>query len=255
MRSMSFLCIFLLTISAARADWIDSFAGGNRQQTWNFGSLPGGSSFTDSTQAGQLTISAPTEVNLGGAAAVFGFVAQSFSDVTVRGRMNPGGVNNLNDNIGLVARLDAGTASAYVLTMEYGSNGANASLDLNVSIGGNLTALGPGPGSFAFTNTNSYFLELTAFGNIITGSVYDGTTNALLTSITGTNNALASGFSGIVAQRAATNVDPLLGTYGQMSSITAVPEPTSMLLCGTVAVAGMLIQRKRKRNSNRNPVH
>ena len=203
--------------------------------------------FTYSTQVGQMTISAPTQVGAGGAAAAFGFVGQSFSDVTVRGLMNPGGVNNLNDNIGLVARLDAGTASAYVLTMDFGSTGATASLDLNLSLGGALTELGTG--SFAFTETNSYFLELTAFGNTITGNVYDGNTNALLASVTGTNNALASGFSGVVAQRDAADTNPLLGTFGQMSSITAVPEPTSLLFCGTVVVGGMLFRRMRNHKS------
>jgi energy-converting hydrogenase Eha subunit B len=87
-----------------------------------------------------------------------------------------------------------------------------------------------------FSRTASYDLQLTVFNGNLVGQVFNSS-GSLITSIQAADTAAyTSGFAGIVASREVG--DPtLLGTFG---SVTAVPEPSSLLavlsVVGTFAI-------------------
>jgi hypothetical protein len=115
MRSLLAIATLFLGLSTANADWVDNFGGGVAEQSWTFGALPDGFSFSSSFNAGDgghLLVASPTAVGAGGAAAVFGFVSQSFGapGVMIRGVLNPT-QESLMRNIGVLAYLNPATTS------------------------------------------------------------------------------------------------------------------------------------------------
>jgi len=244
MRSLLAIATLFLGFSTTNADWVDNFGGGTAEQAWTFGSLPGGSSFTSSFNSGSgghLLINSPTGVGSGGAAAVFGFVSQAFSDpgVVVRGVLNPT-QESLMRNVGVLAYLNPATTSTYGLTIGYGGSG---DLDLTKTIGGETNTL-QSITIADFDPTASYTVELKVVGNSLRGRVFDDN-DTLLHSLFATDDTpFTSGFAGVVVQRGLADAT-LRGTFGSMSA-TAVPEPASFVILGAVAMIPC-VKRYRKR--------
>lgn len=244
MRSLLATASLFFCFSTTNADWVDNFVGGVPEQTWTFGSLPVGSSFSSSFNAGSgghLLVASPTGVGGGGAAAVFGFVSQAFNDpgIVVRGVLNPT-QESLMRNIGVLAFLNPETTSTYGLTIGYGGSG---DLDLTKTVAGTTTTLQSI--SIADFNPNaSYTVELKVVGNSLRGRVFDDS-DALLHSLSATDaTPFTSGFAGVVVQRDLTDTT-LRGTVGSMSA-TAVPEPASFVILSAIAMIPC-VNRYRKR--------
>ena len=243
--------IALLTLGfcsvAANADWIDEFTGGTPQQAWTFGGLPN-NNFTPSYSAsnnGYLQLSSSVAVGAG-PAAVFGFVAtESFSpQVSVRTSLNPNGSALLTRDIGVLAHLNPGTLTGYAFTIDY----QEGSIDLTrINAGGTTQGLSTGSVT-GFSITTSYDLQLTVSNGNLVGQVFNSS-GSLLTSIQAADTAYSSGFAGIVASRNAPDGggvggDPtLLATFG---SVTAVPEPGSLLAVLSVVGAFAVANRYRR---------
>ena len=238
--------IALLTLGfcsvAANADWIDEFTGGTPQQVWTFGGLPN-NNFTPSYSAsnnGYLQLSSSVGVG-DGPAAIFGFVAtESFSpQVSVRTSLNPNGSALLTRDIGVLAHLNPAALTGYAFTIDY--QGVNGNIDLTrINAGGTTQLLSSGSIS-GFSNTTSYDLQLTVSNGNLVGQVFNSS-GSLLTSIQAADTAYSSGFAGIIANR--DGGDPtLLGTFG---SVTAVPEPGSLLAVLSVVGAFAVANRYRR---------
>jgi len=244
MRLLIAVSCLVIGFSTANADWVDNFSGGIAEQTWQFGSLPNGSSFSSSFNAGSgghMLIDSPTGVGLGGAAAVFGFVQQNFNNpgISVRGVLNPT-QENLMRNVGVLAYLNPLTTSTYGLSISYGGAG---DLDLTKTVAGTTTTLQTI--SIAnFNPTATYSLELKVSGVSLRGRVFNDN-DVLLHSVFATDNTpFTSGFAGVVVQRDL--ADPTLrGTIGSMSA-TAVPEPASFAILAAAAIVPC-VNRYRKR--------
>ncbi|MHB0955528.1 MAG: PEP-CTERM sorting domain-containing protein [Pirellulaceae bacterium] len=235
-----FALLLIVFSSAANANWIDTFPGGVPQENWTFASLPDGSSFTQSYFDGGLQLNSTTAVGGGGAAAVFGWVNETFSlGVRVRAVVNPNG-EALSRNIGVLAQLDLGTLNGYALTIDADS------IDLSKITGGSATNIETGAIQ-NFSTTASYIVELDAFGSQITGRVYDGNDSLLEVVSAIDSSPYTSGFAGIVAQREVGD-STLLGTFG---TISAVPEPSSLLLAslGLLSAIGLMHFQRRRRLS------
>jgi hypothetical protein len=180
-----------------------------------------------------------------GPAAVFGFVAtESFSpQVSVRTSLNPNGSALLTRDIGVLAHLNPGTLTGYAFTIDY----QEGSIDLTrINAGGTTQGLSTGSVT-GFSITTSYDLQLTVSNGNLVGQVFNSS-GSLLTSIQAADTAYSSGFAGIVASRDAPNGgvggDPtLLATFG---SVTAVPEPGSLLAVLSVVGAFAVANRYRR---------
>lgn len=176
----------LLSTGTARADWQETVAGGTLDQaSWSFGAEDfdelDTTDFTVTTSAGviQLQADQPTnllppsnKINADGVRAVFGDVtAEAFTDATITAD-----IASSSDNFyGVVLRgFDDGTDSGlYTFVINPYTNRAEIIRILN----GNPQQIGT-TGSLA--DADAYHLVFSAFGNVLTGQVYDATGTTLL---------------------------------------------------------------------------
>ncbi len=260
--SLAAVCTALFSLSPAAADWSDDFNGGlNPNLSWEFSNLKGdfsGSSatFTAGTAGDVLELTDPTTAAAGGAALGFGFVTDEvFDHVRVAGTINPLGESNadwqnnnipVNWEIGLVARAQPATVSAYALTVDLVAQ----SLDLTLAQGQNQSELAAAdiPG---LAPDASVYLWFGLDGSTLIGRAYDAPGGNLLAEVAANDSTLTSGLSGVVVAAASEGTyqgnslfAPLRGTFDDVSS--TVPEPASMilLLLGGAAVAGLAIRRR-----------
>jgi len=125
-----FLATFLLCCAGTlSAEWSDNF-NGTYQESWTWRSVsslgpgPGKNSLVNDT----LQLQDTTPIASGGAASAFGLVAEKpFSNVRVSATLNPGGDNNMFDDVGLLARMNPSNLTGYALTVDFGG-----SLDLRI---------------------------------------------------------------------------------------------------------------------------
>lgn len=239
--------IALLTVGfcslAANADWIDEFSGGTPQQVWTFGGLPN-NNFTpvySPNNNGYLELGSASAVGVG-PAAIFGFVQkESFTPwVSVRTSLNPNGSALLTRDIGVLAHLNPVQLTGYAFTIDY----QNGDIDLTrINAGGAVQGLITGSIT-GFSRTASYDLQLTVSSGNLVGQVFNSS-GGLITSIQASDTAYTSGFAGIVASRD-TSDPTLLGTFG---SVSAVPEPSSLLAVLSVAGTFAINTRYRRKRA------
>ncbi len=243
MRHLRFVpaVLVLLAASSTHAAWFDTFAGGTPQQSWVYAAQPGGFSYSQSYFSDGVRLESTTAVGSGGAAAVFGLVNQAFdSSVSVRAVVNPDGEDDLWLNVGILAHMDPVLRNGYSLTIKYDE--ATHTADISKITGGTTIVGLVHEGIPGFSPTATYILELDVVGTHLTGRVYDTDENLLLTLSAVDASPYTSGVAGILAQR--DPADPtLLGVFGMVS---AVPEPTSLLLVALGALA--LVPRRRRRH-------
>ena len=175
----------------------------------------------------------------GGAAAVFGVVNEVFdSPIRVRAVVNPNNADDLWLNVGILAHMNPVSGDGYSLTIKY--NEVSHSVDISKVAGGEVDGL-VHEGIPGFSPTATYILELDVVGTYLTGRVYDTADNLLLTLSAVDDTPYTSGVAGILAQRDET--DPtLLGVFGMVS---AVPEPSSLLLVA-LGVLALALRRRRR---------
>lgn len=230
----------------AKADWTDNFDGGF-QQSWNFGNVNGANGVSGTFQAASvndtLVLTDPNPVATGGAAIGFGWVDEQFANVTVSGTINPLNESNLNGFVGLLARANLATLSGYVLTY----NPITGSADLVRAENGGETSLGD---VNIGAQTDSLFASLTVFGNQVSGQLFDAEGGTLLAELSAVDTAFSTGVSGVVVQfNDGSLTTPLRGTWDNVSSVTAIPEPSSLLFLGLAGSA--IAYRRRNRRSCR----
>lgn len=223
--------------TAKAADWSENFDGGF-QQTWTFGNLlsdfsgPSGS-FTAGIENDTLLLTDPNSIIGGGAALGFGFVNESFSNVTISAIINPTDQSDLNTFVGLAARADFSNLTGYVLTY----NQSTGEVDLINANGATQTGLDDG--NIGIISTSIY-AELTAVGSSITGRFFDAPGGTLLDELVGVDTDYLNGVTGVVVQVNAGGAgSPLVGRWDSLNA-AAVPEPSTVIVLGLIGtvVAG-----------------
>jgi len=235
--------IVLLGASTAMAGWFDDFDT-TFDQTWTFGNLTGlggsSSTFTAGIVGDALELEDTTPADSGGAAAGFGFVAESFANTRVYATLNPAGDSDLNGDIGVLLRLNPTLMTGYALTVDYASS--VGSIDMSIITAGVPTGLATG--SISMADTDSVYIQFDAEGSTLTGKFLDPDTNAILGTLTATDSTYTSGYAGMVANSSVTS-SALRGTFDNAG---AVPEPTSLVLLSSGGLCAIgCFWRKRRR--------
>ncbi|MCC6494437.1 MAG: hypothetical protein IT424_15610, partial [Pirellulales bacterium] len=161
------LALAILQTTASAAGWLDDFNDGNVTDgtpvTWSndlFGVFPG----TYDASSGDFQISHPGDTD--GDTMIAWVDSVSFTDVYVRaqGTILPGpNEGEVGGNLALLARLDTGTASAYLIYMDAGGQ-----LGIQVSLGGDTQDIIPTI-DLPFNATQEVVLELDVVGSQISG--------------------------------------------------------------------------------------
>jgi hypothetical protein len=250
--------LLLLVASAglARGEWVETWAGPtNPDQSWTFLGLSDAvtSGFTNgivSPGVYELAVAGPVgAAPTGGAAAVAGWVTDSFSDATgglrVQAVINPNAVAQ-SENIGVLGYLDPNTLSGYSLTMNF----TPGTLDIASIVGGADTVLASANIPGTWPSTSTFTLDFVIANGALTGRVYDSLSNPPLLEISASDTSFSSGLAGILAQRALTT-PTLNGTYGTVTA--AVPEPSGVVLAvmGITVLGCLARMRLRQSQTNR----
>lgn len=245
----------LLAAPPAAADWVDNFNGG-LQQSWTFSNLRGDMSgpsgtFTAGSVGNVLVLTDPTMPAAGGAAVAFGYVNESFSHVRVGGTVNPLGENNMNWEVGLVARANPAALQAYVLTVDWRAQNLDLSV-VNGSADADQLAGAPIPG---LALTDSVYLWLELLGSDIVGRAYDQPGGTLLATVSATDTTFSSGVAGVVVSVASEGgyqgqslFMPLRGTFDNVSATVPEPATVVLLVAGGLGLAGWSFARRRRRS-------
>jgi hypothetical protein len=241
----------LVASTPVHAEWVDTFEGGF-DQAWISGNItasPPASSgtFTFTSVSNILQVQDPTAAASGGAASGFGVVNETFGKVLVGAVTNPAGDGNMNQYLGVLARMNLATLSGYAFTVDYLSG--TGSIDLSRITNASVTNLATGSLS-SFSSTDSLYIQLRGRGDKLVGSVYDQIGGSLLGKIEADDSTYASGWAGVVVNVSATGspTTPLRGTFDMVSA--SIPEPGSvvMLISGCLCAVG-LVWRRRQRQS------
>ena len=179
------LMMFLIATVTARADWTDTFDGGF-DQTWVSGNVNGvggaSGTFSFAVDNDILKMTDPTVAAVGGAASGFGFVpAESFLEVHMSAVINPnaGSYSDMNWDVGLLARFDPLSSSAYALTLDL----YKGQIDLTrIDNGATGAYFGSTPLSgfqYGTYTDSSIVLKFDLVGDQISGAAYDLSGNLL----------------------------------------------------------------------------
>jgi len=245
--------LFLGVTSAVRADWIETFDSGF-DQTWNFAAVDGlgnpspGGMFSESTAGDLLTMTTTTSPLGGGPAFHFGTVNETFTDVRISALASGVGTE---DDVNVLLRGNPATLSAYAFGVD------------------DAPVPGPAPGlvSIARVDNLSYtvldfvvmpnyaalsdfFLEFSAIGSDLTGTVYsDETRTTVLASLSVMDATYTSGVSGVSVSANNNGDTSLSGTFDNVS-VSAVPEPSSIVVLGLGFATAIGMRRRRRRQVN-----
>lgn len=243
-RSLAFFAVTVFLISPAHADWVETFPSGTTSNTWQFGLQPSGADGSYGYFSGGATMQSGSTFAQGGALATFNVVTSTFSGslgVRTRAVVNPLGEINLSRNVGVVSLFDTSTGDAYALTVDYLAGNLNLARITSGSI-----AVTASTSIVEFGSSNSYTLELDVSGSDTSGRVFISGTSLVGNVAWPDPFPLASGVSGLVAQREVFDAT-LYGVYGTVSAVV-VPEPTGWLM-GVAGCAGCVTWRRRVRRA------
>lgn len=238
------LAAALILTSFARADWIETFPSGTTTNTWQFGLQPVGNDASYGYFSGGATLQSGSTFAQGGALVAFNVVTSTFSGsqgVRTRAVVNPFQESILSRNIGVMSLFDDTTGDAYALTVDYLAGNLNLARITSGSI-----AVTASTSIVGFGSTTTYTLELDVSGSDAIGRVYSSGTGLVGNVGWPDPSPLASGMSGIVAQREVFD-GTLYGVYGTVSAV-ALPEPsawTAALSGSAVMLAWMRCRRRR----------
>ena len=243
-RSLAFFAVTVFLISPAHADWVETFPSGTTSNTWQFGLQPSGADGSYGYFSGGATMQSGSTFAQGGALATFNVVTSTFSGspgVRTRAVVNPFGESNLSRNVGVVSLFDTSTGDGYALTVDYLAGNLNLARITSGSI-----AVTASTSIVEFGSSNSYTLELDVSGSDTSGRVFISGTGLVGNVAWPDPFPLASGVSGLVAQREVFDAT-LYGVYGSVSAVV-VPEPTGWLM-GVAGCAGCVTWRRRVRRA------
>jgi fibronectin-binding autotransporter adhesin len=199
----------LATACIARADWIDSFPGGEPEQFWNFAWNPvplasGSHQFAPnpSDALGNLTITAARPSLPPGALLGFGVVpTESFAGrgVVVQSTVNPSGAVPGVANVGVAGMVNSGPGTGYLATISTNNPGVLSTLSLIKATGVGAATSPLGTGTFSYSVTAPYIVELEAIGPVIMARTFSSS-GGLLGSVTSLDShPLLAGFAGVAA--------------------------------------------------------
>jgi autotransporter-associated beta strand protein len=234
----------LITVLAAdlptRADWSDSFPGGEPDQFWDFtfNAPPfanGTYQFASGTSGtmGNLTIRGDLGTTIG-----YGIVpTDSFAGrgVVVRSLVNPSGTVPGGPNVGVAGMVDTGPGTGYLATISTTTPGIST-----LSLVKATATLGSG--SFVFSTATPYTVELETLGPVIMARAFNSS-GRLLQSVTRLDSTpWLEGFAGVAAWKGSgTAPASPSGNWGTTSARAATPNggllwaPTGSIPSGTVA--------------------
>jgi hypothetical protein len=260
MRKSLISCVAIVAATVAsgtaRADWSDTFTGGQFDQSWtmvdeagNFATPAAGSG---NTATGTYTLDVSNDylamddidATPGAPNFVVGWVTESFTDVRVSGVLNPGNSGGNND-LGLIARADILSGNAYIATVDFGTG----SINISKFLGGSLGGIGTSGNVTGFDGTSSYYAEFTVASSGTVALLVEIWDSAAKNTLLGTASAsdsvssFSSGNSGFVS---AVNGDvaptPVMAHLDSLNSVL-IPEPATISLIGLGALA---IGRRRR---------
>ena len=243
------LVAILMASGSVQAEWVDTFDGGF-DQPWASDSITGlgGSSgtFTFTSVDNMLQVQDLTTAAALGAASGFGLVNEAFSNVLVSAVVNPAEESNMNQEVGVLARLNPANLTGYAFTVDYFGDSGAITLS-RIDVGPDIVGIASGSLS-SFTSADSIYIQLQGTGDTLIGSVYTEIGGSLLGSIQADDATYGAGWAGVVVNSQDNPGVALRGTFDMVSAV--VPEPGSlmMLISGCLCAFG-LAGRRRQRQS------
>ena len=267
-RLVAFVAVLWIA-TGAFASWTDNFDGGTFDLTWGFADEAGNSgaglagtpaafnpsnppnppaTYSAVTAAGYLDINSTTNAPGIPPTLIFGVVPEVFGDVRLSGQINvnnPGGFSNAD--IGLAARGDPATGSAYVMTLDL----ATGSVDITKAIGGVESASLAHFDSIDDPANTTLFFEFDVYGAgpvELVGRIFDADRTTLLAELSGqdTSDPLLSGVCGVVGvvNGNASIPSPIGATFDGVDAWN-LPEPATLSLLA-IGGLGALLRRRRR---------
>ena len=245
--------VALATGSTARADWSDSFPGGEPEQFWSLAVYPsppnGSGNYLFAPNAGDplgnLTLNVARPPLLPGALLGFGVVpTESFSGrgVVVQSVVNPSGAVPGVANVGVAGMVNSGPGTGYLATISTINPGVDSTLTLTKATGGNAATTERGTGSFGYSGSTPYVVEFEAIGPVIVARTFDNLRNLLAAVTSIDSQPLLEGFAGVAAWEP--NGVSASGNWGTTSARAATPNggliwaPTGTVPTGATVPAG-----------------
>lgn len=241
----------------AAADWFDDFDSG-LSNPWIFAATDDGGSEPATGVSTFAVVEAGADDHLlmahstralqdggGGAADAFAYVDESFTNLAISADINAAPAQGQQSVLGVLARGNAATGATYLAAVDFAaSRFAIARSDDFVDFQTPLVV----DDSLSIDRNSTYHIQFFLIGTSLTARLLDATTRTLLSTISVTDNQLASGRAGIIvetAYQAGVPVAPIVGTF---DDVEAVPEPglLSALAGGSLAL-GLLGRSGRSR--------